>query len=211
MGTMTTVAELKTYLGLTGSQDDTLLATVLTDAIGKAERDTARTFAVASNVTTRYSTDGQSSIVIHDRPYSDPSRTVQLGGVTQTLDDGYWLLPDRRDQDISATIQLRHYDRTGYWYKSDPMWWDKNLDMPDRRGTEPNDLVISGIIGHPFPSDDVVGAIKVLAAWLYWNAKSGASGVVTVPTGEEIDLAETPPRYTDFVTRWRIRTAVSAP
>jgi hypothetical protein len=136
---------------------------------------------------------------------------VTLGGVTQTEDEAVWFLPDRRDQDITATIQLRHYLRGPYWYKADPYWWDKNLDMPDRRGTTPNDLAITGIVGHPFPDDDIVGAIKVLAAWLYWNAKSGASGTVTVSTGEQIDLSEDPPRYVDFVTRWRIRTAVSAP
>ena len=52
---------------------------------------------------------------------------------------------------------------------------------------------------------------RLLAAWLYWNAKSGASGVVQLPTGENIDLSETPARYSDFVKTWRIHTAVAAP
>jgi hypothetical protein len=209
MGVMPTLTDLKTYLGITGSQDDTLLSQSLTDAIGKAERDTGRTFATASNVSTRYSTDGQASIVIHDRPFDDPSRVVSLMGVTQTEDSNVWFLPDRRDQDITATVQLRHYDTSrGDWYKVDPFWFDKNLDQRRYTMGQPNDLVITGIIGHPFPSDDIVGAIKVLAAWLYWNAKSGASGTVQTPTGEVIDLGSTPPRYTDFVDRWRIRTAV---
>jgi hypothetical protein len=214
MPAMPTVSDIKTYLGITGSQDDTLISSMLTDAIGKAERDTGRTFAAASNTTTRYSTDGQSSIVIHDRPYSDSSRVVTWNGATMTENTNVWFLPDRRDQRISATIQLRVFDTSrADWYKADPAWYDKNLDNPRfwQTGGTPNDLVISGIIGHPFPDDDVVGAIRLLTAWLYWNAKSGASGVVQLPTGENLDLAAEPPRYADFVKTWRIRTAVSAP
>jgi hypothetical protein len=212
MGTMPTTSDIKTYLGITGSQDDALIASSLSDAIGKAESDTGRTFAAASNQTTRYSTDAQSSIVIHDRPYSDPSRVVTLQGVTQVENTGVWFLPDRRDQRISATIQLRYYDTSRIdWYKADPFWFDKNLDSPRWAQGAPNDLVITGIIGHPFPDDDIVGAIRLLTAWLYWNAKSGASGVVQLPTGESIDLESEPPRYADFVAKWRIRTAVAAP
>jgi hypothetical protein len=212
MPTMPTVTDLKTYLGITGAQDDVLLTSILADAIGKAERDTSRTFATASNVTTRYSTDGQSSIVVHDRPYADSSRVVSLQGVAQTEGTAVWFLPDRRDQNISATVQLRYYDTSRPdWYKADPYWFVQNLDSPRWAMGSPNDLVITGIIGHPFPSNDVVGAIRLLAAWLYWNAKSGASGVVQLPNGENLDLEAEPPRYADFVRTWRIRTAVSAP
>jgi hypothetical protein len=212
MPAMPTVSDIKTYLGITGAQDDVLIAQTLTDAIGKAERDTGRAFAAASNTTTRYSTDGQSSIVIHDRPYEDATRTVSLDGVAMEEGMNVWFLPDRRDQNISATLQVRYYDRGRTdWYKSDPFWFDKNLDSPRYLSGTPNDLVISGIIGHPFPSEDVVGTIRLLTAWLYWNAKSGASGVVQLPTGESLDLEAEPPRYAEFVRNWRIRTAVAAP
>lgn len=206
---MPTTSDIKTYLGITGSQDDALIASCLNDAIGKAERDTGRTFAAASNTTTTYSTDGQASLVIHDRPYTDPSRTVRINGVSYTEGTNVWFLPDRRDQRITATIQLKYYQPGRV---RDFNWFDGNHDDPRYMtyGT-PNDLVITGIIGHPFPDDDVVGAIRLLTAWLYWNAKSGASGVVQLPTGENLDLSETPGRYTDFVQTWRIRTAVSAP
>ena len=207
-----TVADLKTYLGITGSQDDALLAQCIVDAVGKAERDTGRTFATASNVRTTYSTDGQASMVIHDRPFEDANRTVTLQGVTSTEGENVWFLPDRRDQNITATVQLQHYNRDHpEWYKVDPFWFDKNLDSPRRGGYQPNDLVITGVIGHPFPDDDVVGAIRLLEAWLYWNAKSGASGVVQLPTGESLDLEAEPPRYAEFVRNWRIRTAVASP
>lgn len=211
MPALPTLADLKTYLGITGAQDDVLITQIITDAVGKAERDTGRTFAAASNTTTRYSTDGQSSLIIHDRPYTDPSRTVTLGGVTMVEGTNIWFLPDRRDQNITATIQLKYYDRQGEWYKGVFDWFGKNLDNPRYLSGSPNDLVISGIIGMPFPDDDVVGAIRLLMAWLYWNAKSGASGVVQLPTGESLDLEAEPDRYAEFVTNWRIRTAVSSP
>lgn len=203
-----TVSDLKTWLGLTGSQDDTLLATCIADATAQAERDTSRVFSAASNVVRRYSTDGQASIVIHDRPYSDASRTIVLDGVTLTQDTDCWLLPDRRNPDVSTTIQLRYYDPSAY--ARDPDWFDRNLDIYAARGGSPNDLVITGVIGHPFPTADVVHAVTELAAWYYWRAKSGASGVVTTPTGEVIGLADLPPRYSTFVTDWRIRTGVTA-
>ena len=207
-----TVADLKTYLGITGSQDDVLLAQTISDAVGKAERDTGRTFSTGSNVTTRYSTDGQSSLIIHDRPFTDPNRVVTLMGVTMIEGTNVWFLPDRRDQNVTVTVQLRYYDRArGDWYKADPFWYDKNLDNPRWFSGTPNDLVIQGVKGQPFPSDDVVGAIRLLEAWLYWNAKSGASGVVQLPTGESLDLEAEPPRYAEFVRNWRIRTAVSSP
>jgi gp6-like head-tail connector protein len=212
MPPLPTRTDLKTYLGITGTQDDALIDQTIVDAVGKAERDTGRTFAAASNVTTRYSTDGQSSLIIHDRPYTDPSRTVTLGGAAMTEGTSVWFLPDRRDQAITATIQLRYYDRSRPdWYKADPQWFDKNLDNPRYFSGTPNDLVIAGIGGMPFPHNDVVGAIRLLMAWLYWNAKSGASGVVQLPTGENIDLEAEPPRYQEFVRNWRIRTAVASP
>jgi len=207
-----TVSDLKTYLGITGTQDDALLAQAIIDGVGKAERDTGRTFSTGSNYRTTYSTDGQASLVIHDRPFTDASRVVTVNGVTMTEGTNIWFLPDRRDQNVTAAVQLRYYDQgVPDWYKADPLWWDKNLDNPRAFGGAPNDLVITGVKGQPFPSDDVVGSIRLLEAWLYWNAKSGASGVVQLPTGESLDLEAEPPRYAEFVRNWRIRTAVSAP
>jgi hypothetical protein len=203
-----TVADLKTYLGITGAQDDVLLAQTIVDAVGKAERDTGRVFAAASNVRTTYSTDGQSSLIIHDRPYEDATRTVTIDGVTSTEGTNVWFLPDRRDPNITATVQLQYY---GGDYRGEFWWFDRNLDRPRARGGTPNDLVITGVIGHPFPSQDVVGSIRLLEAWLYWNAKSGASGVVQLPTGEALDLEAEPPRYAEFVRNWKIRTAVASP
>lgn len=209
-----TIAELKSYLGLTGAADDFLLASAASNASRIAEEETGRTFAVSSNVTRRYSTDGQAALVVHDMPYSDSSRIVTLDGVALTQDTDYWLLPDRRNPDTSTTIQLRHFE-VG-WNIRSFNWFDANYDSPRywaSRGT-PNGLVITGVAGHPTHtlSRSVIEHVMALAALLYWRAKAGATGIITTPSGDEIDVsAERPRGWAEFVRHWRIRTAVAAP
>lgn len=213
------LADVKTYLGLTGTGDDQLISNAILAAQGRIETDTGRVFAYSSNVTRTYSTDGQASLVIRDVPSAaSNSRTVTLNGAVLTVSQpgtpaGYWLLPDRRNPDVSTTIQLRFYDRTRPdWFKANPSWWDANMDNPRYWAMigSPNDLVVSGPEGHPTPAPgDVVGMHIVMAALLYWQAKSGASGTVTTPQGDTIDLTADPVGYTDFVRRWAIHTAVA--
>ena len=210
--TLITLDELKAYLGVTGTQDDVRIASAASNASVMAERDTGRVFAVSSNVTRRYSTDGQAALVIHDRPYSDSSRVVTLGGVTQTEDTSVWFLPDRRNGDVTATIQLRYFDTsTPDWYKVSPNWYDANLDSPRYLAYgSPNDLVITGVEGHPTLPLDVHQAVLELAAYLYWAERSGASGFVQTPQGDQVPIGTYPQSYVDMVRNWRIRTAVSA-
>lgn len=212
MPSLPSVTDVKTYLGLTGSGDDALITERIATAIGMAERDTGRVFAASSNQTTRYSTNNEALVAIHDRPYADGSRVVTWNGATLTEGTNCWFLPDRRDPAISTQIQIRYFNTNrSDWYKVDPMWWDKNLDNGRGYGVgQPNDLSITGILGEPFPKADVTGAILVLASWLYWRAKSGASGTVTTVTGDAIALTDTPPEYQDFVRDWRVHTAVAS-
>lgn len=209
-GPLISLADLKTYLGLTGTQDDALLASCASNASVVAERRTSRVFAVSSNTTMVYSTDGQASITIHDRPRTDAARTVTLDGVTLTEDSDYWLLPDRRNPDIATTIQFRYYDRTRTdWYKASPDWFDRNLDHPSNSSITPNAVRIAGVVGHPELPLDVREAILTYAAWLYWRRKSGASGFVELPNGENLDLTNEPSTFLAFIRDWRIRTAVA--
>jgi hypothetical protein len=212
MPSLPSVTDVKTYLGLTGTGDDALIAERLATAISQAERDTGRTISAASNTTTRYSSNNEALIGIHDRPYVDGSRTVTWNGATLTEGVNCWFLPDRRDQNISTQLQIRYFNTNrSDWYKVDPMWWDKNLDNGRGYGVgQPNDIVVAGIVGMPFPKSDVNGAILVLTAFLYWRAKSGATGTAYTITGEEVALTETPPEYQAFVKDWRIHTAVSS-
>jgi len=207
-----TLSELKTYLGITGSGDDALLQTAINSGVSQAERDTSRVFTYASNTTRDYSTDGQVLVQIVDIPKTDATRIVTLNGVALTETQGYWLLPDRRNPDISTTIQLAAFDTNrADWFKADPQWFDKNLDTFWRRyGAIPLDLRIYSYVGHPTWANDVYEQVRFLAAWFYWRAKSGASGVIQTPTGEEIDLGAEPVSSPVFVHNWRIRTAVSS-
>lgn len=209
-GPLVTLTELKTYLGITGTADDLLLASVASNASAMAERDTGRIFAVTSNVSHTYSTDGQASLVIHDRPRSDATRVVAVDGVTMIEDTNVWFLPDRRNPDVTATIQLRYYDQSvPQWYKADPGWFDKNLDSPRYGIGSPNDLTITGTVGHPVLPGDVKAAVYELAAWLYWRAKGGASSFAETLTGTDVDLSLLPMVYQVMVRNWRIRTAVT--
>ncbi len=209
---LVTLTELKDYLRVTSTTDDLRIASAASNASIMAERDTGRTFAVTSNTTRTYSTDGQSSFVIHDRPYTDTTRTVTLTGATVTEGSGAWFLPDRRNQAVTTTIQLRHYDTSrSDWYKADPQWFDKNLDSRRWPAGQPNDLVITGVVGHPQLPLDVFQGVLELAAYLYWNEKSGASGFVQTPQGDQVELGQYPEAYQRMVRNWRIRTAVAAP
>jgi hypothetical protein len=205
------LADIKTYLGITGTGDDALISSSLLSAVAQAETDTGRRFASSSNTNQVWSTDGQTLVRIYDVPRVDPSRTVTLSGVTLTENTNVWFLPDRRNGDISTTVQLFAFDRTGDWYKSDPMWWDKNLDtLFGRYGSMPLDFSLTGIRGHPFWRDDVTEQVKFLTAWFYWRAKSGASGVIQLPGGQEIDLGAEPLSSPQFVANWAVRTQVSS-
>ena len=205
------LSDLKTYLGLTGSQDDALLTICLASGTAQAERDTGRTFAYASNKVRDYSTDGQVLVQITDIPKTDATRVVTLNGAALTETQGYWLLPDRRNPDVSTSIQLAAFDRSRIdWFKADPNWWDKNLDrFFGRYGALPLDLRISSAQGHPTITNDVFEQVRFLAAWFYWRAKSGASGSLQTPTGEVIDLGAEPVSSPVFVRNWQIKTAVA--
>jgi hypothetical protein len=205
--------DLKTYLGFSGSTgDDALLASCASNATAQAEADTGRYFSIRSNHTERYSSNGQASLTILDVPYDDPARTITWLGASLTSDTSYWLLPDRRNTRTASTLQLRFYDFTRPdWYKASPAWFDANLDRWGPSGGAPNDVVVVGVHGHPDNgSPDVHQAVLELAAWFYFRAKSGASGFVNSPTGEEIDLGALPDAYAQFVRNWKVTTGVAA-
>lgn len=204
------LSDLKAYLGITGSSEDTRLTVALASGIAQMESDTGRRFAAASNTSIPYSTNGEVLVSILDVPRSDPSRVVTWNGVALVENSTYWLLPDRRNPDISTQLQIGLFTDRPDAYKADPNWWDKNLDrFWNRRSGLPNDLTVQGIVGHPFWRNDVTEQALFLGAWFFWRAKSGASGVVQLPSGEEVDLGSQPIASPDFVRNWRVRTAVA--
>lgn len=207
---LVTLTEIKSYIGLVGTADDVLIASIASNATNVAERHTGRVLAVSSNVTRYYSTDGNRSMLVHDRPFSDPARTVTLNGATLTEGTNVWFLPDRRgDGTVTTTIQLAPFDTTQQdWYLREPQWFDRNLDRSViGAGGMPNDLRIQGVEGHPAITGDTRMALLELCAWLYFRAKSGASGVAAVAT--DLDISSLPTTYREWVDLWRVRAAVA--
>jgi hypothetical protein len=49
MPPLPSTTDVKTYLGITGSGDDALIASLIPMGVAQAERDTGRTFSSASN------------------------------------------------------------------------------------------------------------------------------------------------------------------
>lgn len=210
MATLLPMDEIKEYLQITGFAQDALIASIASNMTGKMEQDTGRVFSVQSNTTYRYSTDGQSSLIIHDRPVNDATRQVRLSGVDMVEDESVWFIPDRRNNDVSVTIQLQRYDQSDpRWYLNHSMWFDKNLDSPNYRSTGPLDLEIAGTVGHPQITGDVRLAFLEGCGFYFHRAKGGASSYAATLTNEEVDLALMPQAYQDFVKHWTIRTAVS--
>jgi hypothetical protein len=142
MPSLPSVSDIKTYLGLTTTGDDALIAERLTTGIGMAERDTGRTFASGSNTSTTYSTNNETLIGIHDRPITDASRVVTWNGAALAENTDCWFLPDRRDPNVTTQLQIRPFDTSrADWYKADPYWFDKGLDRRYYGNGLPNDLV----------------------------------------------------------------------
>ena len=191
---------------------DSYIASLIAPAVAELERLSGRTISASSNVETIYSTDGASALVIHDRPWVDPSRTVTLEGTALTSAQDFWFLPDRRIPNITAMIQLRSFSGQGEWYKSDPMWWDKNLDYWNDRfgsGTQPNNLAITGIIGMPILTDDTWNAIREMTAYLF-RIKDAAGNNTFTPQGVILDLSDLPSVVQQWIGNWQIKTHVAA-
>lgn len=207
------LAEAKSYIGLTGTQDDALIAGLIPAAEAKMERDTGRVFAYSSNVVRTYSTDGQALVAIRDVPaVGSNARVVKLNGVTQTQGTGYWMLPDRRNPEVSTSIQLRYFDMTGSWWLAEPQWFDRNLDSGRFPNGSPLDLEITGAEGFPTPVPGDVRQMELaIVELMYWQNKAGASGTVATTTGDLIDVnARNPVGYPEFIAHWKTTTAVQS-
>lgn len=208
-----TTAEVKTFLQIQPGvvTHDALIASLIPTAVASLERLSGRKISSSSNQETVYSTDGASMLVIHDRPFQDPSRTVTLDGTALTLNQDVWFLQDRRDVNLTTMVQLRAFSGSGEWWKSDPEWFNKNLDIWAGRwgdGGMPNNLSITGIIGMPFLSADTWHAIVAMTGHMF-KAKDAQANIIFTPEGEPLDLSDLPSNVQQWLMSWRIRTAVA--
>ncbi len=146
--------------------------------------------------------------------------SATLQGTALVADSTFYLLPDSQQTGISTGIQFRAF-RTGGdgpWWKSNPEWFDRNLDSPfypANRGeasTLPNDLVISGSWGWTDAQmpEPVRHAVKVLAGFYTLRPDALLTGGRFTPGGDVVDLAQFPPEIQAFVADWKVGSMVQS-
>ncbi len=213
MPAFVTAAQVRDYMGqdaTTGKWSDTVIGSNIRTASYNLQRWTGRQFEPQTATTKRFTTSGRANLPIPDlRTIS----SIQQNGSDLTADESYWLTPDRMSVDVSTSLTLRVIDsyRGGPWYLSDPLWWDKGLDLPlgGAYSTIPGDLVITGDWGwgtaaateYPEP---LLHATKVLASWYTVRPESVLADVKVTQDGAILSYRGLPQEVQDFVTDWRI-------
>jgi hypothetical protein len=209
-----TAAELRTYLDITsttGRASSTNLDLMIQAASDFLERATGRIItASASNTSRTFSSDGRAAIAIPDLRTAS---SITLQGSTLTADSTYWLVPAKQQPGDGTTIytglQFRAYDT--YDYRSNPEWFDRNLDSPYwsvRRYGLPNDLVITGLWGWTSVPAQWKIATLVLAGWNYKRPDSLLANVAITPEGNELQYGQMPPEVRELIDGWRLSDMV---
>jgi len=138
--------------------------------------------------------------------------SVNLQGTALTADETYYLIPDSQHLGVHIGIQFRAFGR--YDYRSNPEWFDRNLDSPrylSARGSLPNDLVIDGHWGHiPYP-DGLLHATIALAGFYVLRSDALLSGAINrIEQGVVFDLSTLPIEARRFVEEWKIGPSLVA-
>ena len=211
MSQFATAQELRDYVGIsgtTGRASTTTLNLLLEAASDFLERSTGRIItSSASNTARTFSTDGRTSMSIPDlRTVS----SITLQGSALVADSTYYLLPSRQSPDIYTAIQLRAFST--YDYRSNPEWFDRNLDSPYwsvRRYGLPNDLVITGLWGWTSTPAQWKVATMVLAGYEYKRPDSLLANVAITPEGNTLDYGQMPPEVRELIESWRLGDVVA--
>ena len=185
-------ADLRDYMGTTvttSRYSDRALGSNIRSAQGLLERQTARQFDVQTGVSKTFSTDGKAVVAIPDLR---TATSVTLQGSALESGTTYWLLPDTRHSGVYVAAQVRPF---GGDYRSNPQWFDRNLDRAwytAGEGALPNDLVIVGDWGWTSKPDELLLGVKALAAWLTKRADAVLAGAVQNPDGSIVDYTNWP-------------------
>jgi hypothetical protein len=211
-------ADVRDYLqqpSTTGRFSDAQIGSNIRAAQAFLQRQTGRQFEPQEDTTKVFTTLGRAIVTIPDlRSASSVAKNTS----DLVADSGYHLLPDRMSTGIYTGIQFR-VPSVGYgdWYKSDPLWWDKNLDRPpwgsgSSYSSEANDLVITGDWGYnpqipgtaPVMPDDVLHAVKVLASFYTLRPQSVLAGAQVTPEGALLSYRELPMEVRGFIDEWTL-------
>ena len=211
MSQFATAAELRDFMEITGTsgrKSGTNLGMLLTWASDTLERKTGRIItASASNTARSFTTMGRAYLAIPDLRVAS---TVELQGSALTADASYWLLPSRQDPAIYVGIQIRTFggpttqDRG--WWLHNPEWFDRGLDLgrANSDGSQPNDLVITGLWGHFAVPSEWKLATVALAAYGYHHADALFAGAKATPEGNVFDLSSLPTEVRGLIEDWTI-------
>jgi len=210
MSQFATAQELRDFLDIastTGRASTTNLDLLLTAASDFLERATGRIItASASNTARTFSSDGRDAITIPDLRTASG---VTLQSSVLAADSTYYLLPSRQQPESGVTmytgIQLRAFGT--YDYRSNPEWFDRNLDSPYwtmRRNGLPNDLVITGLWGWTTVPPQWKFTALILAGYYYKRPDSLLANVAITPEGNVLNYGELPPEVRDLIDLWRL-------
>jgi hypothetical protein len=192
--------------GTTGQWSNALIGSNINAARGNLQRWTGRQFEPQGSNTAVLKTFTTHGAAVVTLPGLMSATTVTLQETD--LEDGttYWLIPDKQQSGTHTAIQLRAFGR--YDYRSNPTWFDRNLDHPRFRGsTLPNDLAISGFWGHHPEPPDYLQAWTILAAWYTIRTDALFSNVRVTPGGTTFDLSQLPEEVQQFVNSWSLLKA----
>lgn len=160
-----------------------------------------------------FTTHGAASVVIPDLRSAS---SVTLSSTALVSQSTYWLIPSRQDQNVYTGIQVRPFDVVGKGYLANPEWFDRNLDRYYERyghGYDtglPNDLVITGDWGwSPIP-EDVLHAVKALAAFYTLRPDAVLANSRQSPDGTVYDLSAMPLEATSVILEWQAGTQLVA-
>jgi hypothetical protein len=206
MATFVMPAQVRDYLNITattGQYSNELIGSNINAASAFLQRRTSRQFEFqGSNTSKTFTTEGRAYLTIPDLRVAN---SVTLQDSTLTANESYYLIPDRMNTGVFTAIQFRAFGT--YNYRSNPQWFDRNLDswLYSRvEGSLPNDLVIVGEWGHvPLPSE-LLHATVVLASYFTKRPDSVLSGGIQTPEGGIFDLSALPVEVTTFIDGWKL-------
>lgn len=186
----------------TGRYSDAMLGSNIRAAERFLQKTTSRQWE-AETATRLFTTSGSPQVSIPDlRSVS----AIALSSAALTANSTYWLIPSRQDQGVYTAVQLRPFNASIRGYRSNPDWFDRGLDLPEMRwGYDtgiPNDLSITGDWGwSPIP-EDVMHAVKVLAAFYTLRPDAVLANARTSPEGTVYDMSVLPLEVQAFIAEW---------
>jgi hypothetical protein len=200
--------DIRNYLsvtGTTGRYSDQSIGSNIRAAQSFLARATGRQFLPQIASTKVFTTEGRAFIQIPDLRTAS---TVSLQGAALSANASYWLVPDVANDGIYLGIQFRQFNRLDY--KSNPEWFDRNLDSwlylgrESNWGSLPNDLTITGDWGwDPYP-DDYITSWTEEAAYRVKLADAVLARVSISPEGNVLDYSQHPRSVRDFIELYRL-------